>query len=127
MTYGSGHPEFDRGHRLIADHFVAHRFAAASLPTHAVAVAVSDPLAAVLLAVSLGPGAVCCSGRISAAHSVSRIASLVSARSFGPAVAVWQTAVPAFAEFLAFQPASALLVAVFLFLVPAADTQCPRE
>ncbi len=114
MTHGSGHPEFGRGHRLTADHFVAHRSAAASLPTPAVSVAVSGPLATVLLAVSLGPGAVCCSGRISAAHSVSRIASLVS-RSSGPAVAAWQTAVPAFAEFLAFQPASALPVAVFSF------------
>ena len=124
---GSGHPEFGRGHRLTVDHFVAHRSAAASLPTPAFSVAVSGPLAAVLLAVSLGLGAVCCSGRISAAHSVSRIASLVSARSSDPAVAIWQTAVPAFVEFLAFQPASALPVAVFLFLAPAADTQCPRE
>ena len=111
---------------------LAHRFAAVSPLAAVVAVAVSARLAAALLAASADPGVPDSTAPIASAarFAVSQTASLVSARSSVLVsvlpVAAWLTAVPAFAVFLAFQPAFAPAVAAFLFLVPAAGTQCPR-
>jgi hypothetical protein len=85
-----------------------------------------------LLAASADPGAPDSTAPIASAarFAVSQPAALVSARfsvlvSVLP-VAAWPTAVPAFAEFLVFQPASAPSVEVFPSLVPATDTRCPQ-
>src|SRR5215472_9396559 len=102
---GSDRQEYGRGRDRSAG--LDHRYAVV-LPLVAVAaVAVSALPVAAWLPVSADPGA---------PDSTARIAS--AARS-----AVGQTA---FAEFLAFPLASVLAVEVFPFLVPAADTRCPR-
>src|ERR1700749_1051440 len=107
MMHGNGHLGCVRDRDLSAG--LGHRLAAVSPLAAVVAVAVSARLAAALLPVSADPGAPDSTAPIASAArlAASQPASPVSARFSVLPVAAWLTAVPAFAAFSVFQPASA--------------------
>jgi hypothetical protein len=116
MMHGNGHLGCarDRGRSV----GLGHRRAAVSPLAAVVSVAVSPLLAVALLAASADPGAPDSTAPIASAarFAVSQPAALISAH-FSVLASVlpvaWPTAVPAFAVFLVFQPASAPAAGVF--------------
>ena len=111
---GNDRQEYGRDRDLSAG--LGHRLAAVSPLAAVVAVAVSARLAAALLPVSADPGApdstapIASAARLAASQTASPVSARFSVLASVPPIAAWLTAGPAFAAFLAFQPASALPV-----------------